>query len=140
MKRRKGKAKGYLGATALTTASQAGNLEMVKWLIEHGANVNAQKLNKVCAVYDACEAGKFQVVQYLLSLPQTTARGTCNGANCLYVACQFEEMEVAQLLLDSGRFKADTRRDDGKQFSVRVSPLFFPASSSCFSQAPLRCT
>ena len=51
--------------TALLYASQWGHLEMVKYLVGNGADVNAKDKNDKTALILASENGHFDLVKYL---------------------------------------------------------------------------
>ena len=58
------------GQTALMLAVSHGRNEMVKMLIECGANVNIQDDDGSTALMCACEHGHIEIVKLLLSHPE----------------------------------------------------------------------
>lgn len=56
------------GSTALMYAAYAGHLELVKFLVEHGANINIKNLKGGTSARYAAYAGHREIVDYLNSL------------------------------------------------------------------------
>ncbi|XP_018903045.2 LOW QUALITY PROTEIN: uncharacterized protein [Bemisia tabaci] len=58
----------YLSRTPspLSIAARKGLLEIVKTLIEFGANINALSANESSPIFEACKKGRFKVAQLLL--------------------------------------------------------------------------
>eukprot|EP01098_Paradermamoeba_levis_P009135 TRINITY_DN3790_c0_g1_i1.p1 TRINITY_DN3790_c0_g1~~TRINITY_DN3790_c0_g1_i1.p1 ORF type:complete len:178 (+),score=51.05 TRINITY_DN3790_c0_g1_i1:251-784(+) len=56
-----------MGETALHLASQRGNEEIVKALLDKNANLFAQDLSGETALHYACRAGKFSVAEILVN-------------------------------------------------------------------------
>lgn len=93
--------KGWMDDTPLHIASLSGNFEMVKYLVENGAKVNAER----SGIYATplCWAYNFEIAKYLLD----------NGATMndleLFLATNRDKIEVVDLLLTSGA-KVDKSR------------------------------
>ena len=86
--------KGWMDDTPLHIASLSGNFEMVKFLVENGAKVNAER----SGIYATplCWADSLQIAKYLLD----------NGATMndleLFLATSQDKVQVVDLLLSSG--------------------------------------
>lgn len=86
--------KGWMDDTPLHIASLSGNFEMVKFLVENGAKVNAER----SGIYATplCWADNLEIANYLLD----------NGATMtdkeLFLATSQDKVEVVDLLLSSG--------------------------------------
>ena len=57
---------GWLGWTALMWAAMEGRLQVVEFLVEHGADVNARTENGTTALIAAAGKGQLQVVEFLV--------------------------------------------------------------------------
>ena len=86
--------KGWMDDTPLHIASLSGNFEMVKYLVESGAKVNAER----SGIYATplCWADSLEIAQYLLD----------NGATIkdreLYLATRQDKVDIVDLLLSKG--------------------------------------
>ena len=56
----------YYGRNALIKAAHTGELEVVKTLIENGADVNAQSRHGITALMYAASEGNFDIIKYLV--------------------------------------------------------------------------
>jgi ankyrin repeat protein len=65
----------YTGQTALMTAAQMGNMEIVKLLMEHGANKEIRNTSKYTAAEEATAFNHQDICDYINAYqPQTTAK------------------------------------------------------------------
>jgi ankyrin repeat protein len=65
----------YTGQTALMTAAQMGNMEIVKLLMEHGANKELRNMSKYTAAQEATAFNHQDICDYINAYqPQTTAK------------------------------------------------------------------
>lgn len=99
---------GYLDdmTTALSAASLDGNLELVKWLCEHGARSDGSKSPLRCAA----EEGHLDVVKYLFEEQGADINGYTvyrdgSGGSALQSAIDYGYLDVVQYLVENG---ADT--------------------------------
>ena len=76
------------GNTALHIASLGGQEEVVKLLIQNGANVNVQSLNGFTPLYMAAQENHDIVVRYLLTHGANQSLATEDGFTPLAVALQ----------------------------------------------------
>lgn len=75
-----------LGNTALHIASLAGQEEVVRLLVQHGASVNVQSQNGFTPLYMAAQENHDNVVKYLLAngANQSLATEVCKrNLNCI---------------------------------------------------------
>lgn len=100
----------YNGATALYIASHQGRADMVRVLLEKGADVdNAMRHYKgATALFAASQAGHAQVSRVLIRAGATVDKPTDQGEVPLSIASQFGHAEVVKALLD-GNVEVDRR-------------------------------
>jgi ankyrin repeat protein len=92
------------GATALIEASRTCQVEVVRCLIEHGADVSKQDATiQGTALWHAAYNGHFEVVKVLLEKSRDELNaGSKRGMTPLFVALNNEHVEVANYLLELG--------------------------------------
>lgn len=95
-------------------ASREGHLEVVKLLVEHGADIEATTLENSRPLYVASEYGRLQVqfiasiahftqiVEYLLSKGAEVDPYFKSGATPLVIAAQNGHLQVVHILLQYG--------------------------------------
>ncbi|KAI9360068.1 ankyrin repeat-containing domain protein [Zopfochytrium polystomum] len=94
--------------TALTSAAMSGNLETVRMLVEHGADVrhaskSASGVERVTALHGACEMGHVDIVKLLLATKRVDVDAVTNPPfTPLTLAIQLERVDCAIALLDAG--------------------------------------
>uniref|UniRef100_UPI00398F61B4 KN motif and ankyrin repeat domain-containing protein 3 n=1 Tax=Pristiophorus japonicus TaxID=55135 RepID=UPI00398F61B4 len=94
------------GQTALMLAVSHGRIEMVKALLDCGADVNSQDNEGSTALMCACEHGRAEIVKVLLDQPDCNISLTDNdGSNALSVALQASNKDIAVLLYAHMNFK-----------------------------------
>lgn len=96
-------AKTSYGVTALSFAADRGSLEIVKILLEHGADINAtDNFYHMTIVERAASKGYAEIVGLLLEKGATGADGA------LQWAVFGNHLEVLKVVLEKGKVKADT--------------------------------
>lgn len=111
------------GVTPLIAAAFKGDADMVRTLLEHGADPNLKdtKLG-VTALLPAALQGQAEIVSLLLDRgADVMVRESANGLTALYLASQNGHVGVVSLLLTKGA-EPDARVSDGR------SPLWQAAS------------
>jgi ankyrin repeat protein len=89
------------GWTALLWASSSGHLEIVKYLVEHGAVADiVASEQQITPLFMASNNGHVRVVEYLLQLGAAVSPRAFNGGTPLHYGVQNGHAEVARLLLD----------------------------------------
>jgi len=87
------------GQTALMLAASHGRLDMVRLLLEAGANVNVRDEDGSTALMCAAEHGHANILKYLLSLPDTDVTAKDNdGLTALAVAMEAGHRDLGVLL------------------------------------------
>ena len=90
------------GATAFFMACQAGQINIVKWLLRTGrADYCRPKADGATPLYIVAEKGHLEILGLLLSLPKVEVNQAKNGGfTPLYVASQEGHTEVTQALIN----------------------------------------
>jgi ankyrin repeat protein len=104
--------KKYNRRTPLHWATQEGNINTVRLLIEHHANVNeCDDYTMDSPLYQAASDGQLEIVELLL----TNGAEVDRGSECtpFMIACSWEHFNVAKRLLDAGA-NIDYRDSDGR--------------------------
>lgn len=91
--------------TVLMWACQKGYFDMVKLLLEKGADVHVSKGDGYTALSQAFESGYLEIARLLLIKDGSIIHASnINSLPLLYWACTLNKIEVARLLID---MKAD---------------------------------
>lgn len=86
--------------TALMVAAAEGNIDLVDYLLAHGASVTAKDNFKWTPLHHACHSGQVDVVHTLLLAGADGNAQTWNGATPLMRAVQSGKIEVVRFLLE----------------------------------------
>ncbi|KAK7865662.1 hypothetical protein R5R35_006914 [Gryllus longicercus] len=86
--------------TPLWCAAVCGKLSVIKWLVEHGANVNAISDTGSTPVRSACFMTHVDVVSYLVEHGADILRPNYNGGTCLINSVQ--SVQLCLFLLQHG--------------------------------------
>ncbi|XP_067212534.1 protein fem-1 homolog A isoform X3 [Linepithema humile] len=87
-------------ATPLWCAAVSGNLEVIKCLISHGADVNAVSDSGSTPVRSACFMTHMDIVSYLVENGADILKANYNGGTCLINSVQ--SVELCTFLLEHG--------------------------------------
>jgi len=88
--------------TPLIEAASNGFVDIVKLLLQHGANVNAQSSVGHTSLHRACSSGYDDVVELLIQHNANLEHQNENGHTPLMDAASNGHVKVAKLLLDAG--------------------------------------
>lgn len=86
----------------IIVAARKGNLDAVKVLVEHGADVDAQQSWGHTALMLASKEGHADVVRFLLDQGANYKLKDKNGNNALSLASQNDQLDIASLLKRAG--------------------------------------
>ena len=96
-------ARGEGGWTALLVASSNGHLNIVKLLLDHGADPEAVTVSGTTPLMAAAREGREDVAQFLLSLPNINLEARDeDGWTALLAASINGHLNIVKLLLDRG--------------------------------------
>ncbi|PAA67374.1 hypothetical protein BOX15_Mlig034082g1 [Macrostomum lignano] len=99
------------GASPLWCAAAAGQLEVVKFLIAKGANVNKTTCTNSTPLRAACFDGHLNIVQLLVDSKADIEIANRHGHTCLMISCYKGHYDIVRYLLDVG---ADHQRQSTK--------------------------
>ncbi|QGK74762.1 ankyrin repeat domain-containing protein [Flavobacterium sp. SLB02] len=86
--------KGWMDDTPLHIASSSGNIEMVKYLLKKGAEINAERSGNYTT--PLCWADNYDIAKYLLN------NGATMNDKELFLATSKDKVDVVDLLLTNG--------------------------------------
>jgi len=92
----------YLGNTALITAAGGGHADIVKMLLDAGANPNAANKKKRTALMEASVIGDDASVKYLLDAKADVNSKDHFGETALFDAVRYGHLVTTHTLLDAG--------------------------------------
>ena len=102
-------------ATALWAASTGGHLEIVEYLVAHGANANKPTLTQSTPLRGASFHGHLKVMEYLLVRGANINTPNCIGQSPLCIAAMRGQLEAVQFLVSRG---ADMQQKTINGYSV----------------------
>jgi ankyrin repeat protein len=100
------------GRTALYIASECGYIDIVRYLVHHGADKEKSAIGDQTPLYIAAAEGHLGVVQYLVEAGADKEKADEDGRTPLFIAAVGGYLEVVQDLLQRGADK-DTATQDG---------------------------
>ncbi len=97
------------GFSPLTIASYRKQLSAVEFLLNHGADVNADSPEGP-AILSACYAGDLEITKLLIKHKADVNAVNENGTSALMFAVLSNKIEVVKLLLDNGAKKEEVEK------------------------------
>ena len=107
-----------LGTTPLHKAASEGHREIVAWLLDHGAKLDAKARLQATGqhgatpLHEAIVAGREQVAHLLIERGAKVNARMTDGSTALLLAANAERDDLTKLLLDNGA-EVDVPRRDG---------------------------
>ncbi len=90
------------GFTLLMIASQLGYIEIARYLIKNGSDINLKGTNGATALILSSEYGHTEIVELLLCNNVNINVQAKNGASCLTLASGNKHIEIVKLLIKNG--------------------------------------
>ncbi|CAH1711998.1 protein fem-1 homolog B [Aphis gossypii] len=118
------------GATALWCAAGIGCIEIVKILVENGANVNFLTETKSSPLRAACYLGDLNTVEYLVEHGADVNITNIYNSTCLMIASHNNHKEIVEYLLIKGA-------DINKQTKCGSTAMHFAAQANNLEIAKL---
>ena len=110
-------------------AAWRGNLDAVKWLLEHGARINAAP-RQWSALHYAVFAGHDDVADYLMAQGADINAQSTNGSTVVMMAIYEGREELARKLIEKGADRAlkNDWGDGALEWAMRFKPFEYCAS------------
>ncbi len=86
----------------LFLACQYNHLEIVKLLLDNGAEIEAKIWDRKTSLHLACEFGHLEIVKLLLDRGANIEAKNLNGETPLHFACRYHKTEITKELLNKG--------------------------------------
>ncbi|WP_264687638.1 ankyrin repeat domain-containing protein [Wolbachia endosymbiont (group B) of Erynnis tages] len=115
-------ARGKLDRTSLHLASEAGEWDKVKLLLDESANIEVQDEFGYTPIFLATQSGKWSVVELLLDRGANIDAQDKEGKTLLHFAASGNNLDMVQFLLDRG---ASIEVQDGRDWT----PILYAAQS-----------
>ncbi|MCF8462726.1 MAG: ankyrin repeat domain-containing protein [Rickettsiaceae bacterium] len=90
------------GFTLLHTAIIFGQVEIAKWLINNGANINLVTTNGNSSLHGAVLFGQEEIVKLLIAKASKVNLADNTGKTALHFAMEFKRKEIAKCLIHKG--------------------------------------
>jgi len=107
--------------TPLHAASDGGHIDTVRVLLDHGADVNADRFG-YRPLYSACYRGHVEIARLLLE--HGSPLDGSNGLQALFAACRIRRVEAVRLLL---QYNVDVNASD----EARWTALHWATATNC---------
>lgn len=108
------------GVTPLHLAVQAGNLDIIQYLVSNGADVNAFNFEGDTPLHNAASNSSSKTVEYLISQGADVTRINKMGDTPLHMAAYTLSLKTIQLLIEHGADVNATNKQIETPFSIAV--------------------
>jgi ankyrin repeat protein len=99
-------ARNVLGRTPLMLASEGAHIEVVRWLLDEGAEINKRDRIGLTPLYFACLRGDLNVMRFLVERGADPTIASHSGSTPLFQASFRGDLAVVRFLLGHPRAKA----------------------------------
>jgi len=86
----------------LFNVCESGNKAALKFLLEHGANINIENIEGETPLFTACKNGNTNLVQYLVEKGADINKENRKGETPLFNPCSSENINLVQYLVEKG--------------------------------------
>jgi ankyrin repeat protein len=93
--------KKYYGQQLIRWAIQEGHLNIVKFLIDQGANIKKRYTDGFTSLDQAVGEGHLEIVKFLIKVGANVNQRTCSGT-ALHTACAYGRTAIAKILINNG--------------------------------------
>ena len=121
----------------LPEVAEAGHIDLVTWLLNHHADVNARDPLEMTALHQATISGKEDVVKLLLDHGADVTAVDMTGLTTLHKAAQMGRTKIAEMLL---AHHADVNAKGAKSFWKGETPLYLAAENGLIEVVKLLVT
>ena len=132
-RRRQGEGQVWMDSVAL--GIDGGHLEVVKWLVEHGADVTAKDNNGWTVLHWAASCGHLEVVKWLIEHGADVTAKDKDGWTVLHSAAFGGHLEVVKWLVEHGA-DVTAKDDEDGLFCIGSNGATWKRSSGWSSTAP----
>ena len=108
--------------TALHKAVWDGHIQVVKFLVRNGAEIDAKNQNDATPLYIAAQEGQLDVVKFLIEKGANVDEKQKDGFTPLHVAAEKRRLEVVKYLTENGA-NINAKTNDNK------TPLYIAAKN-----------
>lgn len=84
------------GVTALAAACHAGHLDVVRWCVDRGADINKGNMDGVTPVATAAARGHLAIVKELTERGANVTKGNADGDSVVAIACWEDHHEIVR--------------------------------------------
>ncbi|KAJ5078069.1 ankyrin repeat protein [Anaeramoeba ignava] len=92
----------YLIQKVLHLACQNNSLEIIKYLVEKGVDINAKTNDNETVLHLACQNNSIEIIKYLVEKGVDINAKTNNNETVLHLACQNNSLEIIKYLVEKG--------------------------------------
>ncbi|CAC5385132.1 unnamed protein product [Mytilus coruscus] len=118
--------------TPLKLAAQECLTEIVRMLLDKGADYNTCENNGVSSVMCACRYGHTEIVGMLLDIGADYNTCENNCVSSVIVACRYGHTEIVRMLLDKGAdYNTCENKDKGANYDTCNNDGWSPVLSAC---------